>query len=266
MSVNFQLKDRYTMDDLLEIMQLLRSPEGCPWDREQTHQSIRSNLLEETHEALEAINNNDTDGLLEELGDVLLQIVFHAQMEEENDSFNFGDVVDSICQKLVIRHPHVFGDVTVSDTGQVLKNWDAIKRATKGGKSQADLLQGLPRSLPALMRAGKVQSRARRVGFDWPDVSGAIEALDSEIAELKEAMADGDQSQIHQELGDVLFSVVNVSRFLKVDAEQALTDSSDKFIRRFTSVEQLAKEQNIDMSSTSLEQLDKLWDQAKSRE
>ena len=166
------------MEDLLEIMRILRSPEGCPWDREQTHKSICSDFLEETHEALEAINLGDTDGLKEELGDVLLQVVFHSRIEEEKGTFSFDDVVDGIAKKLVVRHPHVFADASVDTAAQVWKNWDAIKRETKGGKTQADLLRAVPRSLPALMRASKVQNRARRVGFDWPDVSGALEALE----------------------------------------------------------------------------------------
>ncbi len=265
MAVSFEFKEKYTISDLLEIMRLLRTPEGCPWDREQTHESIRSNLLEETHEALEAIDRGDMPLLQEELGDVLLQVVFHAQMEQEKGSFTFDDVVDGICKKLVVRHPHVFGDVTADDAGQVLKNWDAIKRETKGGKTQADMLRAVPRALPALMRAGKVQNRARRVGFDWPDVSGALQALDGETAELKQAIASGDAAAMEEELGDLLFSAVNVSRFIDTDAEQALTGATDKFIRRFTVVEQLAAERGVDMTSASLEQLDRLWEEAKGR-
>lgn len=259
----FVKKDKYDVADLLQIMRLLRSPEGCPWDREQTHKSIRSDFLEETHEAIEAINQENSAALCEELGDVLLQVVFHARIEEENDRFTFDDVVNGICQKLVIRHPHVFADVQASDAGQVLKNWDAIKRETKGGKTQADLLTAVPRSLPALMRAAKIQNRARRVGFDWPDIAGALEALDSESAELREAIASQDTSAVEEELGDLLFSAVNVSRFLKVDAEQALTDASDKFIRRFGVVERLAQERGVDMSSATIDRLDELWREAK---
>lgn len=263
MAVQFAPKERYTLQDLLEIMRLLRSPEGCPWDREQTHESIRSDFLEETHEAVEAINLRDAEGLKEELGDVLLQVVFHAQIEAEEGRFDFGDVVDGIAKKLIVRHPHVFADASADSSAQVWKSWDAIKRQTKGGKTQADLLRAVPRSLPALMRAAKVQSRARRVGFDWPDVSGALEALDSERAELGQAMASGDAREIEEELGDLLFSAVNVSRFLHTDAEQALTLASDKFIRRFTAVEELAARQGVDMASAPLSELDRLWEQAK---
>lgn len=263
MAVSFPTKDRYTVDDLLAIMALLRSPGGCLWDREQTHESILTDFLEETHEALEAIRQRDTDGLKEELGDVLLQVVFHSRIEEEQGTFAFADVVDGICKKLIVRHPHVFGEITVDGTGQVLKNWDAIKRQTKGGKTQAELLEGVPRSLPALMRAAKVQNRAKRVGFDWPDISGALEALDSETAEFKDALASQDAAAVEEELGDMLFSAVNVSRFLHADAEQALTASTDKFIRRFARVEELAKDRNIDLAAASLAEMDALWDEAK---
>ncbi len=263
MAVPFDFKSRYTIEDLLRIMELLRAPGGCPWDREQTHHSIRSNLLEETHEALEAIDNNNMDDLKEELGDVLMQVVFHAQMEKEAGSFTFDDVVDGVCQKLVVRHPHVFGDVTASDSAQVLQNWDAIKRKTKGDKSQTDMLKSVPRSLPALMRAEKVQGRARRVGFDWPEVSGALQALRGETDELERAIAAGEPNAVTEELGDVLFSAVNVSRFVKVEPEEALTKATEKFIRRFEVVERLAAERGMDMAASTLEELDALWSEAK---
>lgn len=263
MAVPFECKSRYTMEDLLRIMELLRAPGGCPWDREQTHHSIRSNLLEETYEAIEAIDNRNMDDLKEELGDVLMQVVFHAQMEKEAGSFTFDDVVDGVCQKLVVRHPHVFGDVTASDSAQVLQNWDAIKRRTKGNKTQTDLLRSVPRALPALMRAEKVQGRARRVGFDWPEVSGAMQALRGETEELQRAIDAKADDAVTEELGDVLFSAVNVARFMKVDPEEALTQATDKFIRRFAVVERLASERGMDLAALSLDQLDALWDEAK---
>ena len=266
MPVEFERKDRYTMEDLLSIMRILRLPDGCPWDREQTHESIRTNLLEGTHEAIEAIDNGDMPGLCEELGDVLMQVVFHAQMEEEAGGFTFDDVADGVCKKLINRHPHVFGDIEVSDSAQVLQNWDAIKRAEKKMDAQTDLLRHVPKTLPSLMRAEKVQGRARRVGFDWPDVSGAWDALDSELAELKAAEAQGDADAMTDELGDVLFSVVNVARFLKVDPELALARATDKFVRRFGKTEQLARERGVDMQAASMDKLDELWEQAKSEE
>jgi len=261
--MDFEYKENYNINDLLEIMKILRSENGCPWDREQTHRSIRSDFLEETHEALEAIDNGDDAALCEELGDVLLQVVFHAQIAVEEERFAFDDVVHGICHKLVVRHPHVFGDVVAEDAAAVLKTWDAVKRQTEGTTEQSTLLRHLPRSLPALMRAAKVQNRARRVGFDWPSVDGALQALDSEVAELKEAMASGDAAAMEEELGDLLFSAVNVSRFLKVDAELSLTAATDKFIARFGGVEALAKERGIDMATASLETLDALWDEVK---
>lgn len=266
MAASFPIKEQYTIQDLLELMVILRSPKGCPWDREQTHESIRSNLLEETHEAIEAINQRDVAALREELGDVLMQVVFHAQIEQESGGFAFNDVVTELCRKLIVRHPHVFGDVQAGDAAAVLKTWDAVKRATKGeGTTQADLLRSVPRSLPALMRASKVQGRARRVGFDWPEVSGALEALDSETAELKEVIAAGDSEAMEEELGDLLFSAVNVSRFLSLDAEQALTRATDKFIARFDRVEALAAARGVDMTASSLEELDALWREVKSQ-
>ncbi|MBR3289901.1 MAG: nucleoside triphosphate pyrophosphohydrolase, partial [Clostridia bacterium] len=202
----------------------------------------------------------------EELGDVLMQVVFHAQMEEETGGFTFADVVNGVCQKLITRHPHVFGDTAVSGSAEVLQNWDAIKRAEKNADGQTDLLRHVPKTLPALMRAEKVQGRARRVGFDWADVSGAWNALESETEELKEAEARGDADAMADELGDVLFSAVNVARFLKVDPELALTRATDKFVRRFGRTEQLAREQGIVMQDAPIETLDKLWEQAKSEE
>ncbi len=266
MPVEFEQKPCYGTEDLRAIMKALRSPEGCPWDREQTHESIRSSLIEETHEAIEAIDSGDDAALCEELGDVLLQVVFHAEMAAEDGRFTFDDVVDGICKKLIVRHPHVFGDVKADTAGEVLKNWDAIKRQTKGTTAQSTLLRNLPKTLPALMRAAKVQDRARRVGFDWPTVDGAMAALESETQELKAAMQSGDQAAIDEELGDLLFSAVNVSRFLKTEAELSLNAATEKFIRRFTRVEELAKARGIDMASTSLEELDRLWDIAKTEE
>ncbi|MBQ6601469.1 MAG: nucleoside triphosphate pyrophosphohydrolase [Clostridia bacterium] len=261
--VNFDFKDRYDINDLLKIMELLRSPGGCPWDAEQTHESIRNSLIEETYEVIEAINKNDRELLLEELGDVLLQVVFHAQMEKEKESFDFTDVCDGICKKLVERHPHVFGTVSVENTDDVLRNWDDIKRKSKGQKTQGSAMEKIPRELPALMRAEKIQSKAKKVGFDWPEIGGALDALESEIKELKAAMQSGVQDEIDGELGDVLFSCVNVSRFLNVDPELALTRSNEKFIRRFLEVERLAAEKGINMKEKTIEELDELWNQAK---
>ncbi len=264
--VDFILKNSYDMQDLIDIMRILREPGGCPWDAEQTHESIKKNLIEETYEVIEAINKNDKELLCEELGDLLMQVVFHAQMEKEEGSFEFNDITDGICKKLIERHPHVFGQVTVSGVDDVLTNWDAIKRKTKGQKTTTQSMNSVPRELPALMRATKLQKKAADVGFDWSDVSGALDKLEEEIAELRQAIGNDDCENMTEELGDVLFSAVNVSRFIKTDAEEALTAASDKFLTRFTKVEALAQERNIDMKASSLEELDKLWDEAKASE
>lgn len=246
-------------------MRILRAPGGCPWDAEQTHESIKKNLIEETYEVIEAINKNDKELLCEELGDTLMQVVFHAQMEKEAGVFDFDDVSDGVCKKLIERHPHVFGEVTISGVDDVLPNWDAIKRKSKGQKSTTESMQSVPRELPALMRATKLQKKAADVGFDWNDVSGALDKLEEEIGELRAAIANKDKENMTEELGDILFSAVNVSRFIKTDAEEALTAASDKFLSRFTTVEALAKERDFDMKSVGIDELDKLWDEAKAK-
>ncbi len=261
--VNYKIKEKYNIDDLLEIMAILRAPGGCPWDAEQTHESIKSNFIEETYEVIEAINQQNRELLLEELGDVLLQVVFHAEMEKEKGNFTFDDVADGICKKLIERHPHVFGDVKVSGTDEVLSNWDDIKRKSKAQKTQGSSMLKVPKELPALMRAQKIQSKAKKAGFDWDDMSGAITALESEIGELKEAIGAKNQNEIMDEFGDVLFSCVNVARFIDVDSEEALTRSNEKFISRYLVVEKLAEERGINMKETSIDELDKLWDEAK---
>ena len=263
--LDFQFKDCYDMQDLLSIMKILRAPGGCPWDAKQTHQSIKKDLVEETYEVIEAINKEDNELLCEELGDLLMQIVFHAQMEEETGAFVFNDVTDGICKKLIERHPHVFGEVSVSGVDDVLTNWDAIKRKTKGQKTTGDSMLSVPRELPALMRATKLQKKAADVGFDWNDVSGALDKISEEAAELRTAIDNKDGDNMAEELGDLIFSVVNVSRFIKVDAEEALTAASDKFLARFVQVERLANERGIDMKASSLEELDALWDEVKQK-
>ena len=259
--VNFQCMDHYSMEDLLRIMELLRAPEGCPWDREQTHQSIRRNMLEEAYEVAEAIDNRDTANLKEELGDVLLQVVFHSRMAQEEGLFTFDDVVDGICKKLVFRHPHVFGTVEAGDADGALTAWEKQKREEKGQKTAADSLDGVARSLPALMRAEKIQDKAKKAGFDWPDISPALDKLSEELGELKTAAAQG--SNVEEELGDLLFSAVNVSRFVKVDTEEALNGATDKFIGRFRKVEEEAARQGRALEGMSLAELDKLWEHAK---
>lgn len=263
--VDFTLKDNYNCDDFIRVMKLLRAPGGCPWDMEQTHESIKKNLIEETYEVIEAINKQSPEMLREELGDLFMQVIFHTVMEEEKGNFNFDDVTDEVTKKLIIRHPHVFGDVTAETSDEVLVNWDAIKRQTKGQKTTSDSMASVPRELPALMRAAKLQKKAAGVGFDWDNVSGALDKLSEEIAELRAAIEGGRAEEINEEFGDLLFSAVNVSRFLKLDAEESLTASSDKFLARFTEVERIAAERGIDMKDAPLEVLDAIWDEVKQK-
>ena len=260
--VDWVSKNSYGIKDLEDIVRLLRAPGGCPWDREQTHASIRRNFLEEAYEAVEAIDEEDPDHLKEELGDVLLQVFLHACMEEEAGRFNLDDVADGICKKLIYRHPHVFGDTAVSGTDEVLSNWEALKRVEKHQQTYTDTLESVARSLPSLWRAEKVQKKAKKAGFDWDDVGGALDKLSEEVEELKAAVAQG--TNIGEELGDLLFAAVNVSRFVKVDSEDALNAATDKFIRRFAQVEALAGDKP--MPEMTLKELDKLWDEAKRME
>ena len=259
--VEFQRKDFYSYEDFLEIMRLLRAPGGCPWDREQTHSSIRRNFLEETYEVLDAIDHDDASGMCEELGDVLMQVAFHAQIEAERGRFTMANVVDGVARKLVYRHPHVFGDVAVSGTGEVLRNWEDLKRKEKGQSTNTDALSAVARSLPALWRAEKVQKKAKKAGFDWPNIHGALDKLSEEISELKEAVDQG--TNVEEELGDLLFSAVNVARFLKADPETSLHAATDKFISRFSLVEQAASQGGRRMEDMNLAELDKLWEEAK---
>ncbi len=261
----FEFKDSYTVSDLVDIIAILRAPGGCPWDREQTHESIKKNFIEETYEVVEAINKKSIPLLREELGDVLLQIVLHTQMETEKGNFTFDDVCDEICKKLIVRHPHVFGDVTVSSTGEVLSNWDAIKMQTKKQKTVSDSIESVPRELPALMRAQKIQHKAAKAGFDWDDINGALDKVYEEAGEVKEALAENDGAHTAEEIGDLLFACVNVCRFAKTDGEEALTAATDKFARRFKITEELARENGVDMKTASIEELDRLWDEAKKR-
>lgn len=260
---NFKFKDRYDVADLIDIVEILRSPEGCPWDREQDHKSIRRDFLEETYEVIEAINKDDKELLLEELGDVLLQVVFHTQIEREKGAFELSNVADGVCKKMIERHPHVFGETQADTSEQVLENWDKIKKRTKKQNTQTESMLSVPREFPALMRADKVQKKAAKVGFDWDNAEGAFQKVSEELNELKIAVANDDKENIQEELGDLLFSVVNVSRFISVDSEEALTGATDKFIDRFSKVEKLAEEKGIDMKASDLETLDKLWDLAK---
>ncbi len=263
--VDFEYKDRYDLNDFRKIMEILRSEEGCPWDREQTHESIRRNVLEEAYELCEAIDQADPEHMCEELGDLQMQIFFHARMEEEKGGFNVDDVADGACKKLILRHPHVFGDTKVADSGEVLRNWDAIKRVEKSQTTTATAMQDVSETLPALWRAEKVQKKAKKVGFDWPDMSGALDKLCEEFVEFQEALDEKNPDHIEEEFGDLLFAAVNAARFAGVDPEKALHRSCVKFINRFRYLEDAARAEGRDLETMTLEEMDALYEEAKKR-
>jgi MazG family protein len=250
------------IDQLIDIVAKLRGPGGCPWDREQTHATLRAGLIEEAYEVADAINNADDANLREELGDLLLQSVFHAQIAHEEGRFDFDQVARGIAEKLVRRHPHVFGDDACADSEAVLKRWDEIKRSEKGGRVES-ALDGIPGGLPALLHAEKVQKKAARVGFDWPDAAPVFDKVREEVAEIEAEVAAGNSVAIEDEIGDLLFSVVNLARKLKVNAEPALQRATGKFAGRFKAVEALARERGITLEGKSLAELDALWDEVK---
>ncbi|MGE5373090.1 MAG: nucleoside triphosphate pyrophosphohydrolase [Solirubrobacterales bacterium] len=244
---------------LLDVMDHLLAPDGCPWDREQTHQSLMRYLVEETYEVLEAIEEADMNKLREELGDLLLQVVFHAALAKNAGEFDFYDVAETVRQKMIRRHPHVFGDVDIQTSDGVMEIWEGLKK--KEGKKT--VLEGIPRSLPALQRAFKMQEKARRVGFDWPDVSGAIEKLEEEMDEFHGACASGSREEMIDEMGDILFAAANIARMSGIEPEEALQRSNNKFARRFQYIEQRVKDAGKVLEEQGLEALDALWDEAK---
>lgn len=257
------LKDKYSFSDLLEIMKLLRSENGCPWDREQTHDSLKKYLIEETYEVLEAIDLNDKDKMCEELGDLLLQIVFHAQIASEQGNFNIEDIITGVSRKMVLRHTHVFGQDKADTAEDVVENWEKIKRKEKGIKSNTDGLKDVPSNLPALMRSYKVQQKASRVGFDWDNADEVFEKVREEIDELKDVYKSKDVARINDEIGDVLFSIVNLSRFLDVQPELALTGTINKFIARFEYIERESARDGKKMEDMTLKEMDEYWNKSK---
>jgi MazG family protein len=246
---------------LRAIVSLLRSPDGCPWDREQTHESLRAGLLEEACETIDAITNADDANLREELGDLLLQVVFHTDLAAERGAFTLEDAAQHTCEKLIRRHPHVFGDGDAADTGAVLRQWEQIKREEKG--ESASIMEGIPRALPALIRATNVQKKAARVGFDWPDTAGVIDKFREELAELSVELESGDPKKLEHELGDILFTAVNMARKLGVEPELALEHANQRFIARFQHMEKVAGQSGGKLEDLSPQELDKLWQAAK---
>ena len=265
--VEFQHKDHYTYADFLEIIRLLRAPGGCPWDREQTHSSIRRNFLEETYEALDAIDHDDAHGMCEELGDVLMQVALHAQMEAERGRFTMDDVVDGVSRKLVYRHPHVFGDAQADTSQQVLANWEVLKRREKGQRTTADAVESVPHTLPALWRAEKIQSKTAKAGFDWTSAIQALDKLEEEARELRAAVQQGQAADaphgIREELGDALFMAAKIAQMSGVDPEDALHRACDKFDRRFRAVEETADKP---LAQCTEEELRALWEAAKTHD
>lgn len=244
-----------------EIIADLRAENGCPWDRKQTHRSLRPHLIEEAYELLDAIESGDPASLKEELGDLLLQVYLHAQIAREEGRFTIDDVAESIIGKIIHRHPHVFGDERAENAGEVLERWEELKKKEKPHRTS--ILEGLPRGLPALLRAYRMQQRVSRVGFDWERIEDAEAKLDEEVAEFKEALASSDRDRIEDEAGDILFSIVNLLRFMEVNPEEALRGTVEKFGKRFMQVERRAGEQGRSLREMSIDEMERLWQDAK---
>ncbi|HIE25759.1 TPA: nucleoside triphosphate pyrophosphohydrolase [Candidatus Poribacteria bacterium] len=250
-------------DKLVEVIAALRGENGCPWDKEQTHSTLTSSLLEETYEVIEAIDADDSAKLREELGDLLMQVVLHAQIAQDENKFNIGDVIQTVTEKLIRRHPHVFGDVQVENVAHVLSNWEAIKGSEESFQDRKSLMDGIPIQFPSLVRARKIQSKASRVGFDWKRGEDVLPKIQEEFEELQNSMDSSEQADIEMEIGDLLFSIVNLSRFLNVDPENALRKVNEKFIRRFKMMESEIKSQGKRFEDYDLEGLDEFWEKAK---
>lgn len=261
--IDFVCKDRYDLNDFIDIIAYLRSDSGCPWDRKQTHESIRRNVLEEAYEVYEAIGEENSDHLREELGDLLMQVLFHAGIEKDAGHWDINDVSDEACKKLVHRHPHVFGDVSADTPEQVLENWDNIKRADRAQATESSAMDGVSKALPALLRAEKIQHKAGKLGFDWPVVEGAMDKLREEVGELQEGIDRGDAENIAEEIGDVIFSAVNVARFYDMSAEELVMKACEKFVRRFRYLENGAAKKGRELGDMSLAEMEEIYQQAR---
>ena len=253
-------------ESLVEVIAILRGENGCPWDREQTHESLKSTLLEETYETVEAIDSGDPSKLKEELGDLLLNVMLQAQIAAESQNFTVYDVIDTLKEKLIRRHPHVFGNVHVDNADDVVNNWEAIKSQEKGYEDRKSVVDGIPNALPSLLRGQKIQKRVARVGFDWDNLADVIDKVDEELAEVKESLNEKDINAVENELGDLLFSVVNLCRYLDLQAEETLRKSNRKFINRFKRLECVLEEKGKRLTDQSLAELDAVWEQVKKDE
>ncbi len=253
----------YTFEEFMDIIRKLRSEDGCPWDREQTHESLKNCMIEECYETIEAINNKDKENLCEELGDVLLQVALHSVIAEEAGEFTVEEVVSEVAEKMIRRHPHVFGDVTVENAEGVLRNWDEIKKTEKNKGNVAEELQRVPKALPANIRAEKIQRKASKAGLDFEGVPQVLNKVQEELEELSEAIEIGDKSKIDEEFGDLMFSIVNLSRFLQLNAENSLTNATNKFINRFVDVFALAESRGQNLCELPPTVLDDLWREVK---
>ena len=262
--VDFTQKAQYTVEDLRRIVALLRAPGGCPWDGAQTHESIRRNFIEEAYEVAEAIDEQSPAHLKEELGDVLLQVVFHASLEEDAGRFDLDDVADGICKKLIFRHPHVFGDVKAETAGQVSENWEQLKLKEKDGNKT--VLSGVPAALPSLIKAYRIQDKARNVGFDWEEREQVWDKVKEEIQEFQAEVAHMDKEKAEAEFGDVMFSLINAARLYKINPDNALEQTNQKFINRFNYVEAHSIKEGKNLHDMTLEEMDKLWNEAKALE
>ncbi len=253
------------MDRLIRIMETLRGPDGCPWDAEQNHKSMVKGLIEEVYELVDAVEHENADEMLEELGDVLLHVVFHSIIAKEDNEFTMADVIDRLGDKLIYRHPHVFGDVKVEGTDEVVRNWARLKRKESGKENRRSIFDGIPETLPALLFALKIQTAAARVKFDWDSAEGVVDKVREELDEVVEAVRDAAPDAIAAEIGDLIFSVVNLSRMLGVDPESALRQSNRKFTTRFHAIEEAARQQDIRLSEMPMEEKERLWQAEKKK-
>ncbi len=250
-------------EELMDVMAKLRGPNGCPWDKQQTHASLTSGFLEELYEFIEAVDDNDIETMREELGDLCLHIVFQVQLAREAGEFTMTEVLEGIIEKLVRRHPHVFGDITVGDADEVIVNWDTIKKKEKKNAARTSVVDGIPRHLPALSKAHKLQRKVRKVGFDWDRLEDVMLKVDEELGELRDAIKEGNQAHVTEELGDLLFSIVNVSRFVDVEPEQALHKTVRKFMNRFRAIEAGLEKRGKTVDDATFEEMDALWEETK---